>query len=655
MKTMTKMDVALLTERIVKLLMSSDDPKLTKEDDVWIDLLQQYLGRDSMVVADPDNPHREKTYDCKITREKLNENLKSNLLVIHSSLKVLIDASTKKYKTKDFGEYNLPIHNSLIHPFLKKHYSVDSFKELFDFCEDKGTFVLPIEVETGLVKTTEIESSENEEMALRQWITDNIRCGETKKVKYPLSWPRVLHTIGKFYMKPRQIQALEKAISDRDSYARGGVMAGVPHIFMSDTLQRDSEWFNNKRLESHGLAFKAFCDTIIDGIVYGRVFGFFTSEMVSEEIIKSIVYLANYFEAINYPYAPSAGNWEESPFEGGLTWDTEVVRSAYASLKNLCFNERYGKYIEIQKIRERLRQAPRGEIVDNEAKIQNLIDIGKERVLKYYDKESPQNRELDASLVFVTTSNVRLTPTDKELDEENLVLDITNQMSILQKLEKGLVRDKGILRYEPFNFTLSDGTIAKSPDSYLNLNYNIAIDKDGYLNLAWKEILDHYGSKDAADPEVFNARSKLSTPQKEAEWFMVSDMAYGYAAQMFKLIKGYRSKDDFVKNKKRVELLKACFSKACEYINRGYARITGTESEGDLLTKANGQISAEFAVPEAYQHVTSLNEDTVLLIGVNSPLSWAMSSLFKASTVFRIVINKLDRLGILVEDKIVEA
>ena len=136
---------------------------------------------------------------------------------------------------------------------------------------------------------------------------------------------------------------------------------------------------------------------------------------------------------------------------------------------------------------------------------------------------------------------------------------------------------------------------------------------------------------------------------------MVSDMAYGYTAQIFKLINGVKSKEEFLKNKKRLELLNACFSKACEYINRGYSRITGVEAEGDLLTKANGQLSTEFAVPEAYQHVTSLNDETVLLIGVNSPLSWAMSSLFKASTVFKIVLNKLDRLGLLNGNSIVGA
>ena len=98
-----------------------------------------------------------------------------------------------------------------------------------------------------------------------------------------------------------------------------------------------------------------------------------------------------------------------------------------------------------------------------------------------------------------------------------------------------MVRENGIIRYSPFNFKLKDGSIVQSPDSYINLNYFNAIDKNGKLNLDWKNIVDGFASKDCSEPNLFYARSKLSTQNREAQWFMVSEMSTGYGKQIEKI------------------------------------------------------------------------------------------------------------------------
>ncbi len=442
-----------------------------------------------------------------------------------------------------------------------------------------------------------------------------MRVGDIQKRKRPETWTKALNTIGEYYST--QAEQFKKLIATPELYREGDAMQGIPHIFMPKTLAPDEEWFNNKRLESHGLALREFCSGIIDGIIKRKSYGYKSSKDIPNNIIEAIDNLSKYFKAIDYPTAPSAGNWEEIPLKGGLTSDTEAIRSGLDAYRNLLYNKRYAHDPEIQNIRSRF--ASLNPLSNEELAI--LVRRGQERVRSTYLEEAPGIRPHDSSLVFVTTSDIKLA--------DNVVDDVLKHTEILESLEQNLVRENGIIRYSPFNFVLKDGTVAKSPDSYLNLNYFTAIDKDGKLNLDWKNILDQYASKDCSEPNMFFARSKLSTPDREAQWFMVSEISTGYGKQIEKLVVNAKRENREL-SLNEIKLIKKLKQKQTEYLNRALSRISDENPDKINQIKANGLKMPRVTVSEAHQYVTDVDGKPKMLQGTNAPLAWALSSLYKA-------------------------
>lgn len=586
---------------------------LHPEDQPRLDRLQETLGRPFLVIPDPDDPGREKVLDCRLTVEGLNSE-PEQVKHLAASLAVMLEATEHEPTRVRLGEIELCVRNTELATHLRPAYSAGEFENLVSLCRERGVFDVEVHPETGLIATSGGE--ENHEMAARQWVTDTIRCGELEREQAPEGWVKALTTLSKFYTGPQERAAFEKAIADPESYRRGGPEEGVAHIFYPQTTERDPSWFNNKRLESHGLALEALCDAIAN---HDQAWGF---KEVPQEAVESIALLANYFLAIDYPTAPSAGNWEETPFEGGLTWDTQAIKGGLESLKDLLFDPRHEGDPVIGEVRRRMAGAPHGEKL-SARHLEDGIRAGEARLRETFKAESPGHREMDSSLVFLSQTDLCL--------HDDPVEDARRHLAMLGAVEASLVRDGGMIRYAPFSLELKDGTKVGSPDSYLTLNYNCAVDKDGKLNLEWKKVMDSFGSKDASEPEVFSARAALSTPDSEAEWFMVSDLAHGYARQAEKLLE--------TGTPEALELLPAAVEGATRNINRAYARIT---DEG--RTKANGEASPGWAVPEAYQHVTSLwgDRESRTVAGVNTPLTWASASLAAASRAYATLLDKLE-------------
>jgi hypothetical protein len=90
-------------------------------------------------------------------------------------------------------------------------------------------------------------------------------------------------------------------------------------------------------------------------------------------------------------------------------------------------------------------------------------------------------------------------------------------------------------------------------------------------------------------------------------------------------------------SERRLQLIALGHRKATEFINRSYARITGYKGNGERRTKANGKPSPKFAVPEAFEYVSTIGnfDKTVALAGAHTPLAWAVCSLFSASRHFQ--------------------
>ena len=186
-----------------------------------------------------------------------------------------------------------------------------------------------------------------------------------------------------------------------------------------------------------------------------------------------------------------------------------------------------------------------------------------------------------------------------------------------------------MIRYAPFNCNLKNGKTVITPDGYLNLNYFNAADKDGKLNLEWQYILSQYGSQDCSQLERFVARTKYATKNKEAQWFMVSEMSTGYGKQIEKILKpAIKNKRSL--NQAEIELVNQLRKKQTEYLNRALARISSEHPEKDMQLKSNGEKMPPVTLSEAHQYITDIERKPKMLHGTNSPLAWAVASLYKS-------------------------
>lgn len=163
---------------------------------------------------------------------------------------------------------------------------------------------------------------------------------------------------------------------------------------------------------------------------------------------------------------------------------------------------------------------------------------------------------------------------------------------MLKKLNHAIVRPNGALRYKG--------------DEYLNLDYHT----------------------------ISNKYSK-NKKTNEAEWFLVSEISSAYGAIV-------RDIADYIENGKTTprlqKLLEMALKGETEYINRSYARIT---PQG--MTKSNGYSCPEYKVPEAYEAVTT--KKGIKYVPGAHTLTWAESSLMKASELFKTNLNRLDKIN----------
>jgi hypothetical protein len=602
-------------------------------DDAWLRGLGDELGRDSITVTNPDDPRSTVTFDTRLDASHIKGQPEAPE-TLRTTLRAMLEATESKPLELRLGNEQVRVHNPDIAAHMKATYTPAEFDQLFDAADQLGVYHFEA-AGNGLVHTTGEGAAESADMSQRQWITDTVRDGDLERDKDPVGWQHALHTLSAFYSQPSEVEALEKGIRDPRSYREGGPMEGPAHIFFPVTLQRDPSWFNNKRLESHGHALEAFCQALTAG-AQGEPWGI-RPQAAPPEMLSAINRLATFFKAIDYPTAPSAGNWEETPFKGGLTSDTAAISDAFDSLRDLLYNPAYDQAPGMSAVRQQLFNGPHGAWMRDASQLGQQVNIGEARVRRTSLQESPGHRPMDASLVFVGTSRVKLADTPTE--------DVRRHLEVMDTVERNLVREDGMIRYAPFKL---EGSNAELPDSYLSLNYHIAADPDGKLNLQWKTIMDKFGSKDASDPAVFEARAKYATSGKEAQWFMVSDLSRGYAKQLRKLI-------DHVKTSGRQpnadewQLMQRCLAGATRNINRAYARITPPGG-----AKANGY-DCPVGVPEAYQFVSTLRSDAAdpskrevaTLPGTHTPLAWAASSLYGASKEYQAALQSVADLGML--------
>ncbi len=558
--------------------------------------------------------------------------------------------------TPDPQDAKVVIHNRAVAEKLQSRYDLKSFDALLTLCQHNNVFALKINEQNGLVATAEAE--ENWAMSGRQWVTDTVRCGDIERSLDPRAWTLALLTLCDFYCQVEEMNAMEKSIADPDYYRLGGLLNGVAHIFIPQTLKRDTTWFNNNRLESHALALKAICDTVVSGVAGKQEWGFSDDQLRQHgvKIAQTVVCLATYLKSINTDSnghfdfaAPSAGPWEEIPFPEGLTWDTEATRSAFESLRALLFDDdsvaggslgylrglmvghKFGQWLKRPQILDNLVKQARGKVIDR-------LFGGPLPV------ESP-HRPLDCSLAFIATSTITFA--------DQVISDVLLHYQLLQVLEERLVRSHGIIRYAPFALIMEDGRSEPVFDSYLADNYWLIPELRALLGGAGESIEAggerHFGSSDCSSHDDYLSRVKLARSGSEAQWCFVSVLAEGYCRQVEKLqelekIRQVQNPQGVPANNadasgETARLIAFGIEKACEYLNRSYARITAAGA-----VKANGRECPAWSIPEAYEMVSplGLRASTHLgaLPGTNTPLAWGQASLFSASTLFRQILAR---------------
>lgn len=577
-------------------------------------------------------------------------------------LRQLVDAmrtlaSASKYSPciKSFSDYSLPVHNGYINERLSSNYSFSDFSELLEYIDMHGVFSLSIDPTSGLAQTC--DAKENCNMSARRWVTDTVRCGDLQRERDPSSWQKALLSLARFYNQPEELAAMERIIGDPACYRTGGPLAGVAHSFMPHTMRRDPSWFNNKRLESHGLALRAFCDALYDGLRSQAPWGLRIELLEADDhlfaVVNAIVHLATFLASVNLALdqtetarfdfmAPSTGIWEEIPFADGLTWDIESTRAGFESLHRLLFDIEVNEHGNIALIRKLITEQPNGQWLNDEALLSELISSARAKILQRLGSgahpcEHPL-RPADAALAFISNSTIRLGDTVRD--------DAISHLRVLDFLAKNLVRDNGMIRYAPFAISAGDGRATQAFDSYLAGDYWAVSALRAHLHGGGEVIPWRFDSTSCSSKEEYLARALMSRPGLEAEWFMVSVMCEGYCRQVAKLLQ-HLAEHQAAPEEPEWKLLRYAQGKATEYINRSLARITDNAEQGKQQLKSNGKTCPAFAVPEAYERVTNLAKPalTVAIPGAHTPKAWAVASLYTACQRFLRNLQNLELLG----------
>ena len=92
-----------------------------------------------------------------------------------------------------------------------------------------------------------------------QWVTDTLETKPLIENTQPHLWLRQLTTLARFYQQPAEQEALQQTLTNPDWYRNGAVNNGIAHVFEPNTLERNPDWVDNKRLGSHAQATEAFC------------------------------------------------------------------------------------------------------------------------------------------------------------------------------------------------------------------------------------------------------------------------------------------------------------------------------------------------------------------------------------------------------------
>jgi len=296
--------------------------------------LDKELGGKVQSITDIENPNKKIKIGNDLTIESFEKNPETRE-ILAKTIKTMVSATENNPVKKSMGDYVLYINNPKLSELIKPKYTEDNFDKLFNTLNKHGVFGIQTHPVLGTPKTSGISPGEDFEMGARYWITDSVHNIELMKDKEPDAVPKALKTIARFYKEnddsiqkfiDQPIQEHQNDPNHPINMIKAGKLKeakllGVPHIFIPEENKnsRDGidlkldEDFNRWRQESHGNALKSLVTGIKEGLTEGKPYGL-KGKDINKDVIDTIGNLVSYFKAIDYPNAPSSGNWEEKPF-----------------------------------------------------------------------------------------------------------------------------------------------------------------------------------------------------------------------------------------------------------------------------------------------------------------------------------------------------
>lgn len=365
--------------------------------------------------------------------------------------------------------------------------------------------------------------------------------------------------------------------------------------------------FNRFRQEAHGNMLHAIVNGIVDG-AKGKKCGIKPSE-VDKTKIDAVSNLTKYFEAINFPKAPTNGNWEESPFKHSSTHDVAVITNAFKAVRDLMHDKELGQNKSIQKVRKALANTQYGSLLQDKDRLDTMIKAGEKRVMDFYNVEAPSlipqgkpERVVDASQIF-TVYMAKF--------HDDALINAQRKIEVLETVSKELEGEFGFRRY--------------NTDSYLGKNYEIGADSQG-VNLNIAAIRAEFGSKDFSTPELMTAREKAcGCPQEQmAQWFFAPVMSRAYGTIVSELAEAKKTipcnQHDQIN-----EMIQKAHKKQVEYFNKTLATVSSKDA-----IKSNGIQNERCGIPEAYEFVSTFERNPQTgefvekaVVGQDGSLTWA--------------------------------
>lgn len=523
------------------------------------------------------------------------------------------------------------VHNEFFTP--QTSFTSADIRALREKLTGLGTFAIASNPTTGLVQTSDTINAEMR----RQWFTDSVMVSQMQRVLDPVSCLKATIVTAAALCTKEARDAVERTERDPAWYRDGGLKNGVYHIYLPQSvrldeaglpvveeIRADSEWFNQKRLESQALALMHIVDTIIEGTKdHPATWGLPIEKTTAREgelLLTAAFNMARYLIAANSSptdglpnfKTPSASSWEEAPLPHGVTSDAAFTVLGLERLRSLLYSPTTNE--KLLKIRSHMSKngglfpAP-----PEEEKLSAWISTGRnfvaERIVSPLERgESPiQNpiRPTDTSLTLLAASSYTFFPEDP-------VRDASVRYCIVKSCIARLLGANGMRRYNEYDLGGH-----KLHDSYLNILYHMpAVERAVVLQRSGTSR--DFGSTDASSVELLTERQLLSEPESAAQWTI------GPSASLQALAKAKLTL--ISANARNTDLFASIEETLVDIINRNIAAIPGKLSDYPPL-RADGTPLPLYQVMEAYEAIIDLNGERKFIPGAHT-LPWSTAQLF---------------------------